>query len=92
MSESESEPLSDDNVTPEVLKRALKAFRKRLKLTQLDHESSLGGGPLSGGRPSRIVAITPPDQYPRQVWDTLVEQGRLKKSAQGQYELVQPGP
>ena len=89
-SESESEPLPDDNVTREVLKRALKAFRKRLKLTQLDHESSLGGGPLSGGRSSRIVAITPPDQYPRKVWDTLVEQGRLKKSAQGQYELVQP--
>ena len=87
---SESEPLSDDNVTPEVLKRALKAFRKRLKLTRLDHESGLGGGPLSGGRPSGIVAITPPDQYPRKVWETLVEQGRLKKGSQGQYELVQP--
>ena len=90
MSESESEPLPDDNVTPEVLKRALKAFRKRLKLTRLDHESSLGGGPLSGGRSSRIVAITPPDQYPRKVWETLAEQGRLKKGSQGQYELVQP--
>ena len=85
---SQSEPMSTDTVTPEVLKRALKAFKKRLKLTRLDHESSLGVGPLSGGRPSGIVAITPPDQYPRKVWETLVEQGRLKKSGQGQYELV----
>ena len=87
---SESEPDSTDTVTPEVLKRALKAFKKRLKLTRLDHESSLGVGPLSGGRPSGIVAITPPDQYARKVWETLVEQGRLKESGTGQYELVQP--
>ena len=86
---TESEPLPDDTATPEVLKRALKAFKKRLKLTRLDHESSLGVGPLSGGRPSRIVAITPPNQYPRAVWETLVDQGRLKKAGQGQYELVQ---
>ena len=86
---SESEPKSTDTVAPEELKRALKAFKKRLKLTRLDHESRLGVGPLSGGRPSGIVAITPPNQYPRKVWDTLVDQGRLKKSSQGQYELVQ---
>jgi hypothetical protein len=86
---SESEPKSTDSIAPEELKRALKAFKKRLKLTRLDHESKLGVGPLSGGRPSGIVAITPPNQYPRKVWETLVEQGRLKKSSQGQYELVQ---
>ncbi len=86
---SESEPKSTDSIPPEELKRALKAFKKRLKLTRLDHESKLGVGPLSGGRPSGIVAITPPNQYPRKVWETLVEQGRLKKSSQGQYELVQ---
>ncbi len=85
---SESEPKSTDNVAPEVLKRALKAFKKRLKLTRLDHESRIGVGPLSGGRPSGIVAITPPDQYPREVWETLAKQGRLKKSSSGQYELV----
>ena len=85
---TDSEPSTGDTVTPEVLKRALKAFKKRLKLTRLDHESSLGVGPLSGGRPSRIVAITPPNQYPREVWETLVEQGRLKKAGHGQYELV----
>jgi len=86
---TDSEPSPHDPVAPEVLKRALKAFKKRLKLTRLDHESSLGVGPLSGGRPSGIVAITPPNQYPREVWDALVEKGRLKTSGQGQYELVQ---
>ena len=86
----DAEPMPTDDLSPEMLKRALKAFKKRLKLTRLDHESSLGGGPLSGGRPSGIVAITPPDQYPREVWEMLAKQGRLKKSGPGQYELVQP--
>lgn len=87
---SESDPLPVEPPSPEVLKRAFKAFKKRLKLTRLDQESTLGGGPMSGGRPSGIVAITPPNQYPREVWDALVEQGRLKKASHGQYELVQP--
>jgi hypothetical protein len=73
---------------PEELLRALKAFKKRLKLTKLDSESKLGYGPMTGGRPSGIVAITPPNQYPRSVWDALVAQGKLKKGSQGQYELV----
>lgn len=86
---TDAAPLPEDPLTPEVLKRAFKAFKKRLKLTRLDHESSLGVGPLSGGRPSGIVAITPPNQYPRAVWEALVEQGRLRRASQGQYELVQ---
>ena len=99
MSESEPVPataapstaaLSAEAPSPELLKRALKAFKKRLKLTRLDVESSLGGGPMSGGRPSGIVAITPPDQYPREVWDCLVKQGRLACASHGQYELVGP--
>ena len=96
MSESElssPEPASSgansaETPAPEVLQRALKAFKKRLKLTQLDRESSLGVGPMSGGRPSGIVAITPPNQYPRAVWEALVAQGRLKKASPGQYELA----
>jgi len=81
---------SSETLSPENLKRALKAFKKRLKLTRLDVESSLGVGPMSGGRPSSIVAITPPDQYPREVWDALVAQGKLAKASHGQYELVSP--
>ena len=76
---------------PAELSRALQAFKKRLKLTQLDSESKLGYGPMTGGLPSGIVAITPPNQYPRSVWDALVAQGKLRKGSQGQYELVR-GP
>ncbi len=55
--------------TPQELKSALKAFRKRLKLTQLDDQSRIGKSPLSGGHGSAIVAITPPDQFPASVWE-----------------------
>ncbi|MEX1024194.1 MAG: hypothetical protein WD226_03870 [Planctomycetota bacterium] len=70
-----------------ILKRALKSFRKSLKVTRLDAESSLGGGPMSSGRQSSIVGITPPRHYPRAVWDELVRLGRLLDSGQGTYEL-----
>jgi hypothetical protein len=82
-----------DNVpeefTPQYLKQALQAFKKRLKLTRLDDESGLGGRRLSSGRDSGIVAIQPPNQYPRAVWDKLVEQGKLRRAGAGLYELVQ---
>lgn len=71
----------------EVLKRAMKAFRKSLKVTRLDAESSIGGGPMSSGRASNIVGITPPPRYPREVWDELVRQGRLRDGKRGIYEL-----
>jgi hypothetical protein len=71
----------------EVLKRALKAFRKSLKVTRLDAESSIAGGPMSSGRHSGIVGMTPPARYPREVWDELVRQGRLRGGKQGIYEL-----
>jgi aryl-alcohol dehydrogenase-like predicted oxidoreductase len=71
----------------EELKQAIKAFKKRLKLTRLDAESSISGGPLSHNRAS-IVAITPPNQFPQAVWDELVRQGKLKKAGHGTYELV----
>ncbi len=70
------------------LKAALKAFRKRLKLTRLDDESRLSGGPL-GGKRSHVVAIQPPKDYPQAVWDELVRQGRLRKAGGGTYELAQ---
>jgi hypothetical protein len=72
----------------EDLKAAFKAFKKRLKLTRLDEESRIAGGPLSGGRNSGIVAITPPGDWPAAVWEELVRQGKLKKAGQGTYELV----
>jgi hypothetical protein len=78
------------SLDPEELKRAFKAFKKRLKLMKLDDESRVGVGPMSSGGHSRIAAIEPPDQYPRTVWDELVKQGKLRSSGDGMYELV-PG-
>ena len=72
----------------EDLKAALKAFKKRLKLTRLEEESQLTRRPTTSGKPSEIVAITPPNQFPAAVWEELVKQGRLKKGLHGTYELV----
>jgi hypothetical protein len=69
------------------LKEALKAFKKRLKLTRLDNESGMRSGPFSSGRISDIVAITPPSQFPIEIWDELVRQGRLQYEGQGMYRL-----
>jgi hypothetical protein len=76
----------DGSITPEVLKSALKAFKKRLKLTALDDDSHLGKGAFSSG-PTGVFAIQPPGQFPRQVWDELCRQGRLRDSGHGLYEL-----
>ncbi len=73
--------------SPQELKAALKAFKKRLKLTCLDDQSRIGVGPMSSGRASGIVAITPPDQYPATVWEELARQGKLKRAGSGLYEL-----
>lgn len=71
----------------ELLKRALKAFRKRLRVVRLDSESSVGGGPLSGGQKSHIVGVRAPEDYPQEVWDRLVMQKRLVDARDGVYEL-----
>jgi hypothetical protein len=72
-----------------VLKRALKAYRKSLKVTLLDAESSMAGGPMSAGRKSSIVGIVPPARYPAEVWNELVRQKRLIDCGRGMYELVE---
>ncbi|MDE0903777.1 MAG: hypothetical protein OSB42_04025 [Planctomycetota bacterium] len=71
----------------DVLKRAMKAYRKSLKVTVLAAESTLGGGPMSGGRKSTIIGVRPPDRYPSSVWKELVRQGRLLDADHGIYEL-----
>jgi hypothetical protein len=75
------------SIPPETLKGAMKAFKKRLKLTALDEDSRLGRGPFSGGR-TGVFAIRPPDKYPQEVWDELCRQGKLRCS-HGLYELPQ---
>ncbi|MBL8763882.1 MAG: hypothetical protein JNM07_06405 [Phycisphaerae bacterium] len=67
---------------------ALKAFRKRLKVTQLDQESKIGHGPFSKGAGGGAFAIQPPSGYPRTVWDELARQGKIKHTGGGLYTLV----
>jgi hypothetical protein len=81
-------PENVNSPTPDEMKKALKAFRKRLKLMRLDAESQLSRNPATSGRSSGIVAITPPNQFPQAVWNALVKQGKLKYAGQGTYELV----
>jgi hypothetical protein len=76
-----------DTPSAEVLKAAYKAFKKRLKLTRLDDASRIGHGPMSSGQGSSIAGITPPNQYPRAVWEELVNQGKLKHAGHGMYSL-----
>ena len=73
----------------EELRLAMKAFRKRLKLTRLDDESRMGYGPMSSGQRSGVVAITPPDQFSNSVWQELAKQGKLKHHGGGLYALVE---
>ena len=80
--------------TKEDLDRALKAFKKRLKLTRSDNESGYGTSrALTGGKTSGIVAVVPPTGFPQEIWDELVAQGRLKKTpGERTYELAPPRP
>jgi len=75
--------------TPEQLKAAFKAFKKRLKVTRLSAESIIAGGPLSSGQRFTIVAIMPPGEFPQAVWDELVRQKKLKSAGGGTYEVVE---
>lgn len=96
MSESNETPIepseSDAPAAPEFskedLRLAMKAFRKRLKLTRLDDESRLGYGPMSSGNKSGVAAIRPPDTYPAALWRLLAEQGKLRRDGGGLYSLV----
>jgi hypothetical protein len=82
------EPPPPNAPTKEQLKQAFKAFRKRLKLTQLDEDSRLSRSPLSSDK-FKILAIAPPNQFPQEVWDELVKQGKLKKAGHGTYEVIE---
>ncbi|QDT04378.1 hypothetical protein K227x_27690 [Rubripirellula lacrimiformis] len=81
-------PAAPPPPSAEELRLALKAFRKRLKLTQLDDESRLGHGPMSSGQRSGVFAIRPPDQFPRAVWRELANTGKLRHTGDGLYALV----
>ncbi len=79
---------ADAPPSPEQLKAALKAFKKRLKLTRLDEESKISNRALTGGKKSSVSAIQPPNDYPRVYWDALVKEGHLRYIGSGMYELL----
>lgn len=72
--------------TEEELKRAYKAFKKRLKLARLDDESGLSPGSKKSG----ITGITPPTGHPPGIWDELVAQGKLRHEGRGTYSMTAP--
>ena len=75
--------------TEEELKKAFKAFKKRLKLTQLEEDSHLGRSPLTGAR-SSVTAIQPPPGFGREIWQELADKGFLKYDGDGLFMLA-PG-
>jgi len=74
--------------TEDELKKALRAFKKRLKLTQLDDDSKIGHGPMSGGQKDKVVSIQPPAGFGREIWEELAEKGYLRRDGIGFYELL----
>ncbi len=86
----------DGTFTKETLQRAMKALKKRMKLTRLDDESRLGHDAMSRGGRSGIVAVKPPAQYPLEVWQALEAKGRVRSDRNGLYEIIEqppnPGP
>jgi hypothetical protein len=79
----------DGSFTKETLTRAMKALKKRMKLTRLDDESRLGRDPMSRGGHSGIVAVKPPGQYPPEVWRALEEKGRVRIDRHGLVEIIE---
>jgi hypothetical protein len=79
----------DGSFTKETLQRAVKALKKRMKLTRLDDESRLGHDAMSKGGRSGIMAVKPPDQYPAEVWQALEQKGRVRIDRHGLVELIE---
>ncbi|MEX0654317.1 MAG: hypothetical protein WD534_06855 [Phycisphaeraceae bacterium] len=69
------------------LKRAMNAFRRKLKNIRRDDESQIRGRYVTRGEASKIVAISPPYEFPPAVWQELARLGRLKHAGQGTYQL-----
>ncbi len=75
------------DVPDEIKRHAMKAFRRRLKLMRLDHESKLGVGPLTGGKAADFESILPPRAFGPEVWKALAADGRLQATGRGFYKL-----
>ena len=73
--------------TDDELRKALKAFKKRHKLTQLEDDSKLGHSPLTGSK-SKVTAIQPPRGFGNEVWEELADKGVLSRDGGGFYALT----
>jgi hypothetical protein len=77
-------PFTDDE-----MRKAVKAFKKKLKMMQLEEDSRLGHSPLTGSK-TTITSIQPPTGFGREIWEELADKGFLKRDGGGFFELV-PG-
>jgi hypothetical protein len=75
--------------TEEELRKAFKAFKKKMKLTQLEEDSRLGHSPLTGAK-TEIVSIQPPSGFGREIWEELADKGYLVRDGVG-FFTVAPG-
>lgn len=80
-------PADQEPISPTTKREAMKAFRRRMKLTRLDHESRLGVGPLTGGKAADFESILPPREFPEAVWKALASDGQLVSTGRGFYKL-----
>ena len=87
----ETEPELPEIAT-DVLREAMKAFRRRMKLMRLDHESKLGRSPLTSGKDAGFESILPPEQFPAEVWKVLARDGQLEATGRGFYKLPSERP
>ncbi|HCA38620.1 MAG: hypothetical protein CMJ63_01425 [Planctomycetaceae bacterium] len=85
--ERESEALPD--IPHETKRAAMKAFRRRMKLMRLDHESKLGVGPMTSGKKADFDSILPPREFDENVWKVLAAEGQLKATGRGFYGLAE---
>jgi len=84
-------PVAGPAVDEHEMDRALKAFKKRLKVVRLEDESKLAGRRLTSGRTSEIHAILPPHEFGADVWRALAQAGKLKDEGRGFYALPGEG-
>jgi hypothetical protein len=75
--------------TQDDLKKAMKAFKKRLKLTKLDDDSRLGRGPMSSGSKNQVISIQAPAGFGKEIWEELADLGFLKRDGIGFYQVVE---
>ena len=83
----ESEVEKGPEIPVEILRDAMRAYKKRMKLTKLDQESKLARSPLSSGKDATFDAIIPPNQFPPEVWRALVSIGELEATGEGFYKI-----